>query len=133
MFCRIGTVSTDDAVVAGGSVTVSGAAVVSAFGTVVAAAVVCGAAVHADPAQLLFPYPADEVQAGAGVAQHVAALIRLGAIPAILMVAGIDDQDIPQSALSRRFLRQWFLSAVLFLFRPAAPCLPAVQKPVSSL
>ena len=34
MFCRIGTVSTDDAVVAGGSVTVSGAAVVSAFGTV---------------------------------------------------------------------------------------------------
>ena len=56
--------------------------------------VVCGAAVHADPAQLLFPHPADEVQAGAGVAEHVAALIRLGAIPAILMVAGVDDQDI---------------------------------------
>ena len=56
--------------------------------------VIRAAAVHADPADLLVTHPLDEVQRRARMAQHVAALVRSGAVPAVDVVAGVDDEDV---------------------------------------
>ena len=52
------------------------------------------AAVHADPAEFLIPHPLDEVQRRAGMAEHIAALIRRRAVPTVDVVAGVDDEYI---------------------------------------
>ncbi len=52
------------------------------------------AAVHADPLYLLFLAPLGELAVRPGVLDHVADLIRVGLVPAKVVVAGVDDKDV---------------------------------------
>ena len=56
--------------------------------------VVGAAAVHADPAQLLGLGPLGEFTIGTGMLDHVADFVGGGHIPAEVMVAGVDDEDV---------------------------------------
>ena len=65
--------------------------------------VVGAAAVHADPAQLLGLGPLGELAVRAGVLDHVADLVGGGHVPAEVVVAGVDDEDVALAHLDALF------------------------------
>ena len=52
------------------------------------------AAVHTDPAQLFGLGPIGKFAVGTGMLNHVTHFVRVGRIPAKVMVAGMDDENI---------------------------------------
>ncbi len=53
------------------------------------------AAIHADPAQLLVFCPIGKLSVRTGMHHHVANFVGGGHVPPEMVVAGVDDQDIP--------------------------------------
>ena len=52
------------------------------------------AAIDANPFELLLLAPVGKAGIGAGVHDHVAHFVAVGLVPAKMVVAGVDDEDV---------------------------------------